>query len=179
MPCRQDRTGGWLAGGRFINMGRLGKRRRHHLWKGATPVASLSPQSWCSSSAANDDDIRYGLAGRRWDRRTGEGGCRASARGMLRPRIPTCYVMRSTPSRGTFLIKEPNQVPKYGRTGCRSWGRTIKLRLRRRSSGTLSFFSLPVDFFLISLISRLRALSMPIDWMSDLHEAHAILVATR
>ena len=33
----------------------------------------------------NGDDIRYDLAGKRGGQRAGEGGCQASARGMLRP----------------------------------------------------------------------------------------------
>jgi hypothetical protein len=134
----------------------------------------------------NDDDIRYGLAGRRLDQRTGEGRCRASARRMLRPRIAARSVIRPTPSRGTFLIKESNQVPKYDGTSCKSSGRTITLRSsefllrvtgrsRRRSSGALSFFS----FLLICFSSHWFLGSMPINWMSDLREAHAILVATR
>ena len=46
--------------------------------------------------------------------------------------------------------------------------------------GALSFFSLPVDLFLVSLISRLYATRKANeDWTSDLREAHAILVATR
>jgi len=32
----------------------------------------------------NDNDIRYGLAGRRGYQRTGEDGCRASVRGLQR-----------------------------------------------------------------------------------------------
>ena len=44
----------------------------------------------------------------------------------------------------------------------------------------MSFLSLPVDLFLISLVSRLYAnRKANEDWMSDLPEAHTILVATR
>ena len=47
-------------------------------------------------------------------------------------------------------------------------------------SGALSFFSLLVDLFLVSLISGLYATRKANeDWTSDLREAHAILVATR
>ena len=58
----------------FDNWGRLGKHSRHHPWLRqvqrqwrlvATVVVLLFRD--------NDDDTRYGLTGRRWDQRVGEG----------------------------------------------------------------------------------------------------------
>ena len=94
--------------------------------EGATPAESLSLRSWCYSSATMaTTSWKYGAAGRTGDQRAEDGGFQASARGMLRPRIPARSVISS---RGTFLIKESKQVPKHDRKDCRSSGWTITLR---------------------------------------------------
>jgi hypothetical protein len=107
----------------------------------------------------NNDDIRYGLAGSTHRRR------RVSSFSKRNAAASNSSAFRPTPFRGTFLIKELNQVLKYDGMGCKSLERTITLRSskflwrvtrrsRKRSSGALSLFSLLENSFLISLVSR-------------------------